>query len=90
MHGGSNLLESILHQLLRGLASMELLTLQITRESYNHINKQASLLGLNIFYSGIKYTEKDWVRHKVRHYPLLSSIFQTEQTETYSSQTEET
>ena len=27
-------------------------------------------VGLNIFYSGIKYTEKDWVRHKVRHYAL--------------------
>ena len=27
-------------------------------------------IGFNIFYSGIKYTEKDWVRHKVRHYPL--------------------
>ena len=27
-------------------------------------------LGLNIFYSGIKYTEKDWVRHKMQHYPL--------------------
>ena len=30
--------------------------------------------GLNIFYSGIKYTEKDWVRHKVQHYPLQCSI----------------
>ena len=27
-------------------------------------------LGLNIFYSGIKYTEKDWVRLKVRYNPL--------------------
>ena len=26
--------------------------------------------GLNIFYSGIKNTEKDWVRLKVRYYPL--------------------
>ena len=26
--------------------------------------------GLNIFYSGRKYTEKDWVRLKKRHYPL--------------------
>ena len=25
---------------------------------------------LNIFYSGRKYTEKDWVQLKVRHYPL--------------------
>ena len=24
----------------------------------------------NIFYSGRKYREKDWVRRKVRHYPL--------------------
>ena len=23
---------------------------------------------LNIFYSGLRYTEKDWVRLKVRHY----------------------
>ena len=28
-------------------------------------------VGLNIFNSGIKYTEKDWVRHKARHYPLV-------------------
>ena len=26
--------------------------------------------GLNIFYSGTEYTEMDWVRLKVRHYPL--------------------
>ena len=26
--------------------------------------------GLNIFYSRIKYIDKDWVRCKVRHYPL--------------------
>ena len=26
-------------------------------------------VGLNIFYSGIKYTEKDWVQLKVLHYP---------------------
>ena len=25
---------------------------------------------LNIFVSGIEYTEKDWVRLNVRHYPL--------------------
>ena len=33
---------------------------------------------IRIFYSGIKYTEKDWVQHKERHYPLQSvelSIF---------------
>ena len=29
---------------------------------------------LNIFYSGIEYTEKDWVRLKVRHYPLQSLV----------------
>ena len=29
-----------------------------------------SPLGLNIYDLGIKYTEKDWVRFKVRHYPL--------------------
>ena len=28
-------------------------------------------IGLNIYYSGIKYTEKDCVRLKVRHNPLL-------------------
>ena len=28
------------------------------------------VFGLNIFYSGIKYTEKDWVQHKVRLNPL--------------------
>ena len=28
------------------------------------------MFGLNIFYSGAEYTEKDWVRLKVRHYPL--------------------
>ena len=28
--------------------------------------------GLNIFYSSIACTEKDWVRLKVRHYPLHS------------------
>ena len=27
--------------------------------------------GLNIFYSGIEYTEKEWMRFKVRYYPLL-------------------
>ena len=30
--------------------------------------------GLNIFYSGRTYTEKDWVRFKVRHYPLLGCL----------------
>ena len=28
------------------------------------------VFGLNIFYSGRKYTEKDWVQLKMRHYPL--------------------
>ena len=27
-------------------------------------------VSLNIFYSGIEYTEKDWVQPKVQHYPL--------------------
>ena len=31
-------------------------------------------IGLNIFYSGRKYTEKDWVRLKVRHYPLQTLV----------------
>ena len=36
-------------------------------------------VGLNIFYSARKYTEKDWVRHKVRHYPLpLLQMFELE------------
>ena len=26
--------------------------------------------GLNASYSDIKYTKKEWVRHKARHYPL--------------------
>ena len=30
--------------------------------------------GLNIFYSGIKYTDKDRARHKVRHNPLQMSF----------------
>ena len=29
-----------------------------------------SCVGLNIFYSGIEYTEKNWVWLKVRHYPI--------------------
>ena len=28
------------------------------------------LNGLNVLYSGIKYTEKDWVRLSMRHYHL--------------------
>ena len=35
---------------------------------------QFIFIGLNIFHSGIKYTEKDWVLHKVRHCPLLIFI----------------
>ena len=27
-------------------------------------------VGLNIFNSGIKFTEKDWVMLEVQHYPL--------------------
>ena len=27
-------------------------------------------LGLNLVYSGIKYTEQNWVRINMRHYPL--------------------
>ena len=34
--------------------------------------------GLNISYSGIKYTEKDWVRLKVWHYPFQTQYFITE------------
>ena len=34
--------------------------------------KLVYLFGLNIFYSGIKYTENDWVRLKVRRYPFQS------------------
>ena len=30
--------------------------------------------GLNIFYSCRKYTETDWVRLKMRHYPLLQML----------------
>ena len=41
--------------------------------SYDRVQTRA--VGLNLFYSGINYTEKDWVRHKVRHYPLLNRLF---------------
>ena len=34
------------------------------------LNDKVGFLGLNIFYSGIKDTEKDWVRLKVQHHPL--------------------
>ena len=27
-------------------------------------------LGLNLVYSGIKYTEQNWVRFNMQHYPL--------------------
>ena len=43
------------------------------REGFHHrLDRMIGDLwfGLNIFYSGIEYTEKDCVRHKVRHYPL--------------------
>ena len=30
-------------------------------------------VSLNIFHSGIEYTENDWVRLKVQHYPLQKS-----------------
>ena len=32
-----------------------------------------SKVGINIIYSGIVYTEKDWVQLKVRHYPIQDS-----------------
>ena len=44
-------------------------------EQYNHVlNVKLHPVGLNLFCSGIKYTEKDLVRRKVRHYPLMSVI----------------
>ena len=49
----------------------QLLNVYFTRSFYKHI------LGKNdrfiVFYSCIKYTEKDWARLKVRHYPLQIS-----------------
>ena len=33
-----------------------------------------SYIGLNLFYSGIKYTEQGCVRLKVRHYPLSLNL----------------
>ena len=33
-----------------------------------------SRLGLNVFYSVIAYTENNWVRRKVRQYPLQMSF----------------
>ena len=43
--------------------------------SKNSLKKsQTRGLGLNIFHSGIKYTEKDWVQLKVQHYPLYPYI----------------
>ena len=38
------------------------------------INKKRGI-GLNIFDSGIEYTEEDWVRLKVVQYPLQQKVF---------------
>ena len=32
------------------------------------------VFGLNLFYSGIKYTVKDWVQLRVQHYPIQEKI----------------
>ena len=40
-------------------------------------NVYKCVLGLNIFYSCRKYTEKDWVRLKMQHYPLQNVCFNT-------------
>ena len=43
---------------------------QSKQEEEIEMSEQHIQLGLNIFYSDIKYTEKVWVRLKVRHHPL--------------------
>ena len=40
------------------------------RETEKHVFSITREDGLNIFYSGVKYTENDLVRLKVRHYSL--------------------
>ena len=42
----------------------------VTEHGRQFYGKGMHSLGLNVFYSGIKYTEKYWVRPKVRHCPL--------------------
>ena len=41
------------------------------RDVLLHVSISTYLFGLSIFYSGIEYTEKDWVRH----YPLQVYLF---------------
>ena len=38
------------------------------------VNYYTPQLGLNILYSGIKFTLKDWVRLNVQHYPLQNNF----------------
>ena len=40
---------------------------------WKSVDQIISRFSLNVFYWGRKYTEKDWVRIKVRHYPLQVS-----------------
>ena len=42
----------------------------IISEDNDNNGSSVITLGLNIFYSGRAYTEKDWARLKVQHYPL--------------------
>ena len=48
--------------------------IEISRE------KTGEMFGLSIFYLGIKYIEKDWVRHKVRHFPIQCKVYDNEHT----------
>ena len=50
---------------------IELIVFNYSIWDHLHVYMERIVLGLNIFYSDIKYTEKDWVRHEVRHYPLV-------------------
>ena len=34
----------------------------------------SDIIDLNVFYSGINYTEKDWERPNMRHYPLQTDV----------------
>ena len=59
-----------LHADIAETVSIFMLIVKTDKFRYLYIRVSYWLFGLNILYSGRKYTSMDWVRFKVRHYPV--------------------
>ena len=70
-----NIVHGPLYILVKNLFYGHLLCLHASQTNVTSVLLSWIVFGLNVFHSGIKYSEKDSLGLKVRHYPLQGWIY---------------